>query len=186
MKILVTGGTGFVGKETIKLLESEGHEVFNYDIVNGFDIRDYCQLSEVIASWRPDRVLHLAAIARFDEAEADPVVAFDTNYLGTKNVVDACDEYHVPLVHASTGSCYMPITEEGAIKETFRIGGNSVYGCTKAAAEMYVQQAKVPWIALRYAHLYGAEKRWHGLIGGFLKRIEHDMEPELYGGHNYA
>lgn len=182
MKILITGGSGFVGKETIKLLEKEGHEVFNYDIMDGYDIRDFDQVLETLEYVNPDRVLHLAAIARFDEADANPVNCFETNYIGTKNVADACEILHIPLVHASTGSTYMPITEEGAIKETFEIKGNSVYGCTKAAAELYVQKMTTLWIALRYAHLYGAEKRWHGLIGGFLKRIEHDMEPELYGG----
>jgi UDP-glucose 4-epimerase len=182
MKIIITGSRGFVGNETVKLLEEKGHTVFHYDVLDGYDIRDFGQLHTTFQEVDPDRVLHLAAIARFDEAEADPVTCFETNYIGTKNVVDACEALHIPLVHASTGSTYMPIKEEGAIKETLPIMGNSVYGCTKAAAELYVQQSKAPWIALRYAHLYGAEKRWHGLIGGFLKRIEHDMEPELYGG----
>jgi len=182
MKILITGDKGFVGNETTKLLETKGHEVIGYDIMDGLDIRDYDQLCDVIEQEMPDRILHLAAIARFDEAETDPVRAFETNYIGTKNVVDAANEYGIPIVHASTGSCYMPIKEEGAIKETFPIMGNSVYGCTKSAAELYVQKSKVPWIALRYAHLYGAEKRFHGLIGGFLARIEHDLEPVLYGG----
>lgn len=182
MRILITGDKGFVGSETSKLLKTKGHEVIGYDIMDGYDIRNRQQLQNVVEDTQPDRILHLAAIARFDEAEANPTRAFDTNYIGTKNVVDVACHCQVPIVHASTGSCYMPIKEEGAIKETFPIMGNSVYGCTKSAAELYVQKATVPWIALRYAHLYGAEKRFHGLIGGFLARIEHDLEPVLYGG----
>lgn len=184
MRILITGDKGFVGTETRKLLEEKGHEVIGYDIMDGHDIRDREAFNNFIVpvDTRPDRILHLAAIARFDEAEADPVRAFDTNYIGTKNVVDAANHLNIPIVMASTGSCYMPIKEEGAIKETFPIMGNSVYGCTKSAAELYLQKSKVPWIALRYAHLYGKEKRFHGLIGGFLARIEHDLEPVLYGG----
>jgi len=182
MRILITGDKGFVGSETTKLLKTKGHEVIGYDIMDGYDIRDKTQFNDIVQRTKPDRILHLAAIARFDEAEADPTRAFDTNYIGTKNVVDVANKKGVPIVHASTGSCYMPIKEEGAIKETFPIMGNSVYGCTKSAAELYLQKSKVPWIALRYAHLYGAEKRFHGLIGGFLARIEHDLEPVLYGG----
>lgn len=182
MKILITGDRGFVGTATRKALEERGHTVIGFDIMDGKDIRRWGDVYEALHNAKPDRVLHLAAIARFNEAEADPVRAFDTNYLGTKNVVGACDAFNVPLVHASTGSCYMPIKCDPPITEDYPIMGNSVYGCTKAAAEKVVQGAKVPWIALRYAHLYGAEKRFHGLIGGFLARIEHDMEPVLYGG----
>jgi nucleoside-diphosphate-sugar epimerase len=75
----------------------------------------------------------------------------------------------------------MPIKLSPPIDEEFPIMGNSVYGCSKALAEMYVNTHN-PHISLRYAHLYGAEKRFHGLIGGFLSRIEHDLEPVLYGG----
>lgn len=182
MKILITGDKGFVGSATRKALEAKGHEVVGYDIMDGYDIRNKGQFSSRVLETKPDRILHLAAIARFDEAEHDPTRAFDTNYIGTKNVVDVANEYGVPIVHASTGSCYMPIKQTPPITEEFPIMGNSVYGCTKSAAELYLQKSKVPWIALRYAHLYGAEKRFHGLIGGFLARIEHDLEPVLYGG----
>jgi nucleoside-diphosphate-sugar epimerase len=76
----------------------------------------------------------------------------------------------------------MPIKAKPPITEQFQGCGNSVYGCTKYAGELYVRQSKAPWIILRYAHLYGAEKRFHGLIGGFLSRIERGLAPTLYGG----
>lgn len=182
MKILITGDKGFVGTVTRRALEARGHEVIGFDIMDGYDIRNYAQLYDAVVEYDPDRVLHLAAIARFDEAEADPVRAFDTNYIGTKNVADICENFQIPLVHASTGSVYMPIRHTPPITEDYAVLGNSTYGCTKAAADRYVQSKKMPWIILRYAHLYGKEKRFHGLIGGFLARIEHDLEPVLYGG----
>ena len=179
MNILITGNLGFVGTETQRLLESEGHEVTGFDIMEGKDIRDKEQVRAYIA--RADRVLHLAAIARFADADLDPNLAFETNVLGTKNVVDACREHKRPLVYASTGSVYMPITETPPITETFSAKGNSVYGCTKYAGETYVASHN-PHIILRYSHLYGAEKRMHGLIGGFIDRIKFGMAPVLYGG----
>lgn len=181
MRILITGDKGFVGTATCRALKERGHEVIGFDIMDGYDIRDFDQVCDAVAD-EIDRVLHLAAIARFDEADKDPVRAYETNVLGTRNVVLACEENKVPLVHASTGSCYMPIKATPPITEDFPIMGNSVYGCSKSTAELIVQRARVPWIALRYAHLYGKEKRFHGLIGGFLARIEHDLEPVLYGG----
>lgn len=187
MRILVTGSRGFVGSETVRLLEKKGHEVVHYDIMDGFDIRDPEQLEDAVSEGLSgkasvDRILHLAAIARFDEADADPIRAHETNVLGTMNVVEAAKEYHIPLVFASTGSAYMPIKSDPPITEDFPIMGNSTYGCSKALADLYVQKSGNPYIVLRYAHLYGVEKRYHGLIGGFASRIEHDLEPVLYGG----
>jgi nucleoside-diphosphate-sugar epimerase len=130
----------------------------------------------------PDRILHLAAIARFADADADPKLAHETNVIGTMNVAKVASKYHIPLVYASTGSVYMPIKQKPPIKEDFAACGNSVYGCTKYLGELYVKAIQAPWIILRYAHLYGKEKRYHGLIGGFLTRIERGMAPTLYGG----
>lgn len=180
--VLVTGGSGFVGSETIKLLEKEGHLVFNYDLMRGYDIRDKEQLDRGIASTTITKILHLAAIARFSDADKDPNLAFETNVLGTKNVVDVAMKYHIPVVYSSTGSVYMPITDfTGKIKEDWPVKGNSVYGCSKFAGETYVRK-HTPHIILRYAHLYGALKVKHGLIGGYLSRIERGMAPILYSG----
>lgn len=181
MKILITGDRGFVGTETVKLLKKEKHEVIGFDIMDGFDIKDYKQLAEVVAKEKPDRILHLAAIARFDEADANPKRTHETNVIGTINVVEVAKAAKIPLVYASTGSAYMPIKLTPPITEAFPTMGNSVYGCSKALGEKYVEEHN-PHIILRYAHLYGKEKRYHGLIGGFLSRIEHDLEPVLYGG----
>jgi nucleoside-diphosphate-sugar epimerase len=197
MRILVTGNRGFVGTETCRLLKEHGHEVVGYDLMDGMDIRDKelldrtcANLTETIGEKQGefsfagngvDRILHLAAIARFDEADKNPILTHETNVLGTINVVEVAKKYHIPLVFASTGSAYMPIKLDPPITEEFPIMGNSVYGCSKALADLYVQ-THTPHIVLRYAHLYGAEKRYHGLIGGFASRIEHDLEPTLYGG----
>lgn len=160
--------------------------------MEGRDIRDKDQLQGMCGGYsnrfgsgegkKIDRILHLAAIARFSDADKDPNLAFETNVLGTKNVADVAREQHIPVVYASTGSVYMPIMNfDGAIKEDWPAKGNSVYGCTKFAGETYIRQ-NTPHIILRYAHLYGKEKRMHGLIGGFVERIERGLAPTLYGG----
>jgi UDP-glucose 4-epimerase len=199
MKILITGDKGFVGSETRKLLESvisenptlstytydgkgREHEVIGFDLMDGKDIRDKNQFESVVREHKPDRILHLAAIARFADADKNPQLAYETNVMGTKNVVDVAKKYHIPLVYSSTGSVYMPITDfTGSVKEEWPAKGNSVYGCTKYAGETYVSTHN-PYIILRYAHLYGKEKRMHGLIGGFVERISRGLAPTLYGG----
>ncbi len=206
MKILITGNRGFVGTETKRLLKQyhylmgevthiddipekkfnvlthPAYEVIGFDIMDGCDVRDYPQLEKFIEENKPDRVLHLAAIARFSDADADPKLAFETNVMGTRNVSLVCQKFNIPLVYASTGSVYMPINQEPPITEEFKATGNSVYGCTKYAGELYVKE-HTPHIILRYAHLYGREKRGHGLIGGFIQRIQRGLAPQLYGGN---
>jgi len=183
MRVLVTGGLGFVGQETVRQLPLDGvNDRLIYDAMSGQDIRDQDKFREVVSDWKPDRILHLAAIARFADADADPLLAMETNVVGTRNVVQVASDLRVPLVYASTGSVYMPIKREPPITEDFEASGNSVYGCTKYMGELHVMQSKAPWIILRYSHLYGKEKRGHGLIGGFLDRINRGLAPTLYGG----
>ena len=189
MKFMITGSRGFVGAATKDYLDhivqkgnSHPCQALDYDLMDGLDIRDANQLKEFAKCHRPDRILHLAAIARFADADKDPLLAWQTNVLGTQNVVDVAARYHIPLVYASTGSAIMPLDEfEPPYKEFLPARGNSVYGCSKALGECIVRQ-HTPHIILRYAHLYGAEKRHHGLIGGFLDRIGRGLQPRLFGG----
>src|SRR5205814_7937213 len=109
-------------------------------------------------------------------------LAAETNAGGTQNVAVAAEGFRIPVVYASTGSVYMPVKNTPPITEEFPATGNSVYGVTKRLGELYLQRHRAPWIILRYAHLYGAEKRMHGLIGGFLDRINRGLAPTLYGG----
>lgn len=203
MKILITGDKGFVGSETRRYIESipeddlnamqwtlqanqsakivSKHQVLGYDIMDCLDIRDSAQLEAFVVAHKPDRILHLAAIARFSDADKDPMLAFETNVHGSLNVATIARKYHIPVVYASTGSVYMPIEQEGALIESSPARGNSVYGCTKFMGEEYIRRVS-PHIILRYAHLYGREKRMHGLIGGFVERIQRGLSPTLYGG----
>ena len=182
MKVLITGNLGFVGHATQKLLEESGHQVVGFDVMNGRDIRDGEQVQNCISTERPDRILHLAAIARFAEADRDPKLAIETNVLGTRNLAIAAAKFHVPIVYSSTGSAIMPLNDyTPPFNEEIPARGNSVYGSTKAAGEFFIRESK-PYIILRYGHLYGSEKRMHGAISGFLDRMQRGLAPVLYGG----
>ncbi len=183
MRILLTGDKGFVGKETRRLLEEHKHQVIGYDALDGFEVRDINQFRKTVQENIPHRILHLAATARFSEADKDPIRAFDSNAIGTKNIADVAEENHIPVVYSSTGSVYMPVKKIPPITEEFPAQGNSVYACSKLLGEKYLQTHSMPWIILRYGHLYGAEKRFHGLIGGYVSAIQQGRAPTLFGGN---
>lgn len=181
MKILITGHRGFVGRETVNVLKKE-HTIIGYDLMDGQDVCNAKLFEETVLIHKPDRILHLAATARFAEADKDPEYAFTNNALGTKVVAQVAGKYNIPLVYSSTGSIYMPVEREMPMTEDFPGRGNSVYGCSKYLGECYVRKHAKPWIILRYGHLYGKDKRYHGLIGGFLAKIMVNQAPILFGG----
>lgn len=178
---LITGGSGFVGSATTKLMDKLGMKWINYDVMEGNDIRDTQNLESFFDEYGITRILHLAAIARFADADKDPMLTFETNHVGTANVAMMAKKHGIPLVYASTGSVYMPITQDPPITEDFKVMGNSQYACSKLIGEKLVQRHS-PHIILRYAHIYGKEKRGHGLIGGYWDRIRRGLKPMLYGG----
>lgn len=182
MRVLITGDRGFVGTATKLCLEQNGHDVIGFDLMDRKDVRDKNTFETCVKAERPDRILHLAAVARFADADADPILAWETNAVGSRNVSRVASAYHIPVVYSSTGSVYMPIKQKPPITEEFTACGNSQYGCSKYVGELYIRQSYSPWMILRYAHLYGNEKRGHGLVGGFLDRIQRGLAPKLYGG----
>ena len=135
MRVLCTGSSGFVGKETVRLLSSVGFEIIPFDIMNGNqDITDYDCLDSFVKSAQPQRILHLAATARFSDADRNPKRAHDTNVAGTENVAMVASKYHVPVVYSSTGTVYMPVMGEMPITEDFPTTIQqqmSVFGRTK-------------------------------------------------------
>lgn len=182
-KILITGSEGFVGKETCAYLRERGIDIVRFDLMNGGqDIMDYGCIEKTIEATKPDRILHLAATARFSEADKDSVLAFRTNAWGTRNVATISEKHHIPVVYSSTGSVYMPIKKDMPITEEFPAYGNSNYACSKRLGELFLMKHAHPWIILRYSHLYGRDKRFHGLIGGYLAKIHMGEKPTLHGG----
>lgn len=183
MRVLITGSRGFVGTATKKYLAKvdSSIEVYDYDIMDGKDIRDKAQLYDFCRCNKIQRILHLAAISRFADADKLPRLAYETNVLGTKNVSEVAKELQIPVIYSSTGSVYMPISQEPPITEEFKVAGNSQYACSKLIGEKYIQQCN-PYMILRYAHIYGVEKRGHGLVGGYWARIQRGLQPKLMGG----
>ncbi len=148
--VLVTGGAGFIGSRTVSLLARLGCRVIVVD--NGYiglplprnsarvtsvdaDIRSRDKMTEVLSEYRPDVILHLAAVHHIPTCEREPYLAFEVNVLGTQALLDAAAAAATTnIVMASSGAVY--IWQDGPLKEGMvATGANDVYSTTKLANE---------------------------------------------------
>ena len=153
MRVLVTGGAGFVGKELVGILRDQA-DVLVIDLLRygtpdwlqgepeGFrfrrlDIRDASATAEAVQDFAPDVVVHLAAIHYIPECDNDPSNAVATNVTGTVNVLAACPP-GTRFVFASSGAVYKP--DEAPHQElTSVVEPADIYGFTKLHGEDYVR-----------------------------------------------
>ncbi len=153
MRILVTGGNGYVGRTLCRQLVSD-HEVCVVDTLRygqlrfnaselprirleQIDIRQLAPLRRLIAEFAPEAIVHLAAIHFIPECEGDPELAVSTNVLGTANVAASAPS-GCRLVFASTGAVYQPEAEPHR-EHVSAEGPADVYGWTKLQGEQYVR-----------------------------------------------
>jgi UDP-glucose 4-epimerase len=165
MRIVVTGGSGFIGSHLLKALKK--HQVLNYSIGAGNDILDEKALNKYFKD--VDVVFHLAAIAAVG---ADPYGTFETNTKGTLNVLNACRKNDVRrLVFASSAAVYGDIKTKAS--EDIACEPISVYGASKLAAESYINAYSscygISSIILRYFNVYGTGGS--SVINKFIRNI---------------
>lgn len=180
MNVLVTGGAGYIGSHTVRLLEQTGNQVVVYDnLVKGHrnavgkntfvegDIFNSQLLSDTIKRYSIDSVIHFAAYSLVGESMEKPREYYRNNVLGTLNLLDIMLDNGVDkLVFSSTAAVYgeperSPITEDLPKEPT------NVYGRTKLIMENamadYSQAYGLKYIALRYFNACGADQ--NGDIG---------------------
>jgi len=167
MKILVTGGAGFIGSAVVRLAVARGHAVVNLDALTyaacldnvasvaesplyafeQADIRDRAALDRIFATHRPDAVMHLAAESHVDRSIDGPGDFIETNVTGTFNMLEAARKYWVEagrpeafrFHHISTDEVFGSLGPEGQFTEETPYDPRSPYSASKAASDHLVR-----------------------------------------------
>lgn len=186
-KVVVTGGSGFIGSHVVDSLADAGHEITvidhrvrpHRDDVQFEDV-DLLDLSSVLAATRgAEHIFHLAAVSNVNYAYKYPVYSTALNVMGTTNILESARVNGAERVHlASTVWVYngAPESDEAADESVpFHLNGaGHIYTSTKMACEMichnYSELYDLPFTVLRYGIPYGPRMREELLIPIFLKK----------------
>lgn len=152
MKILITGARGMLGRTLCDILNS--HEIIPTDKYS-MDITDTKSVSEVVAKYRPDVVIHSAAMTAVDLCETEVDKAYRVNAIGTGNVASACDAYGCRLIAISTDYVFDGKACSAYNEYDVPTGGPTVYGKSKWAGEQLIRVHCPNHVIARVAWLYG-------------------------------
>ena len=202
MKVLVTGGAGFIGSHVVDHALAAGHEVLVLDDLSSgrrdnldprahlhvLDVRSR-EAAELIESERPDALFHLAAQMDVRRSCADPRFDADVNIAGFINLLEAAVRSGVRrVVFSSTGGAIYGEQDCFPADETHPTRPCSPYGVSKAASELYLgyyrAQYGLSYAALRYANVYGPRQNPHGeagVVAIFCDRLLSGRECVIYG-----
>jgi UDP-glucuronate 4-epimerase len=208
MRILVTGGAGFIGSHLVEKLLAVGHEVVILDDFNDFydpqikhaniadfakhvtvchvDLRDSDSVRTVFRREKIDLIAHLAARAGVRPSIQHPRLYYDTNVIGTLHLLEAARVTGVErFIFASSSSVYgasktIPFSEEQHLTQTL-----SPYGATKIGGEFlcstYSHLYQMRVVALRYFTVYGPRQRPDLAIHQFTRRIYAGQPIDQFG-----
>lgn len=208
MKVLVTGGAGFIGSHLAERFLADGHKISVLDDFNDFydprikranldavknsirlyeaDVRDEAAVHRIVREGRFDAIVHLAARAGVRPSIRSPKLYIDTNVTGTFHLLEAAKQNGVGrFVFASSSSVYgviqtVPFSEEMCINATI-----SQYAATKIAGEQlcsnYSHLYGLRCISLRFFTVYGPRQRPDLAIHKFTKNIYGGIPIDQYG-----
>lgn len=183
MKVMVTGGAGFIGSHLVDRLIQEGHEAVVVDNLSTgkrkhvnraarfykLDVQSP-RLERVFRKERPSVLMHLAAQMDIRRSVEDPIFDAQSNILGTINVLEQAVRHGSrKVVFASSGGAIYGEQEVFPAPESHPTRPLSPYGISKLAGEFYLayyqQHSGIQYVSLRYSNVYGSRQDPHGEAG---------------------
>ncbi|WP_391572697.1 NAD-dependent epimerase/dehydratase family protein [Cohnella sp.] len=201
MRIIVTGGAGFIGSRLVRALLERGDEVIVLDdlstgdprrLPSGVDIRllraEDADTADFIAAIRPQIVFHLAAQVGMGSSVKNPADDGRSNIIGTLRVLEGCREAGSKLVFSSTSGVYGEAVGNRPFRESSLKRPSAPYGLSKWVAEQYIDYGGKWWgvayTILRYANVYGpgqAARGEGGVVACFMDRIGSGLPLIIHG-----
>jgi len=188
MKIIVTGGAGYIGSHVVKALGKTGHELLVYDnlstghewailygrLVKG-DLADTKLLNETLGNFKPDAVIHFAASIQVEESTRLPLQYYRNNVINSINLLEAMAENDVRYLIYSSSAAVYGIPEKTPVVETTPMKPINPYGTSKSMMEQVLADTSAAsdlrYIALRYFNVAGADAE--GQLGQAYKDSTH-------------
>ncbi len=202
MKILLTGGAGFIGSHISRQLIKDGHKVLIVDNLSTgkvenippeaefekSDIRDGKEMERIFSLFKPDLVNHHAAHIDARVSAENPAHDAEINIAGSLNLLNLCAKHGVKkFVFASTGAVYGDVPKPPA-NEQFPKKPESPYGIAKLCVENYLRffksQRGIDFTALRYSNVYGERQgteRTTGIVAILCGNHKKDAETTIFG-----
>jgi UDP-glucose 4-epimerase len=201
MKVLVTGGAGFIGSHIVDLLVDKGYDVVVVDNVStgknknlNEKVKFYQEditsekLRDIFEKEKPLFVIHQAAQASARVSIKKPVFDESINVEGTINLLECCKEFNIKkIVYASSAAVYgnpeqLPIDESHSIKPI------SQYGASKYSAELFIRTYyhlyNIDFAILRYSNVYGPRQDAEGeagVVAIFINALLNNKQPQIFG-----
>lgn len=174
MKILVTGGAGYIGSHMVRTLSDKGHDIIVYDnlstghrdsVLSGrllvADLADTVSLDKLLREEKFDAVIHFAAHIVVEESVKDPVMYYRNNFSNALNLIESCIKHNVnKFVFSSTAAVYgMP--ERVPVSEEMPLLPINPYGASKMMVEQALKDISIAhdlkYISLRYFNVAGSD-----------------------------
>jgi nucleoside-diphosphate-sugar epimerase len=191
--LIITGGGGFLARHVGRLVTDEFAVTFadsvdsspdsNIDIVR-CDVSEFGAVCSLFEKFKPEAVIHLAAITGVRRCQERPFESFLTNVVGTFNVAWACSAYDTRLIFASSREVYGE-TIGSETEEDSKLCPNNLYGLTKLLGESVIMwladSVGMRYVVLRFTNLYGIGGDQYA-VAALIKKALRDEEIPILGG----